>query len=249
MKSIIFLLFPVQILIAQTDLSTLASDSNHTNTITNLNWEINWNDSIAIAVNNTNNFIDTIYESYHIVEEDTDCSASPLYIDDDFTMLSVVGSYISYEEKFYSDGGCLPHGTANFNYKTYDLNKQKVQLLTELWDEQQILPELLKVKIIKEYLTRCTNDIDSLAKKGFKVVMDCLNNFCEDVYFDDLLENYAFYNVSDNNVTIRFGLPHCSEFYRGSFTEFEITLPIPGTLGDQFKKAKTDQTLMINLNL
>jgi hypothetical protein len=230
----------------------IKSDSTSRNKIISSNWEIMWDSTIAISYQINSNQVDTIFYDFfedeagrHYGYRNFFCDYQDgnwfWYFEGDFTMLSVVGPFISFMYSYDGSGGAHPI-VANY-YRTYSLIDQSEVLLTDIFSSKDIFRELLKTSLIKEYLKGYNpKDLLDLVKK--------IDGGCE-IDFFNILEQFAIKEIYSSKVLIEFGLPHGCEVGKGTFTNFEITLPIPKNYIKFFEQAKENESYinkMVNDN-
>lgn len=223
--------------------SNIKSDSTTRNKIISSDWVISWDSTIAIAYAINANQIDTIFYDFFEDENGTYLGYRNFfwdykdgnwfwYFEGDFTMLSVVGPFISFMYSYDGSGGAHPI-VANY-YRTYSLIDHSEVKLTDIFSSKDIYKELLKNSLIKKYLKGYKpKDLQDLVKK--------IDGGCE-IDFLYMLEHFAIKEIDSSKALIEFGLQHGCEVGKGTFTNFEITLPIPENYSKHFEEAKKNGT-------
>jgi hypothetical protein len=216
-------------------------DSIFTHNYKYKDYTIYWNEDLVIVSQENIIGIDTI--EIAVTDDGVDEGFSePYHYESNFTLISIAGPYLSFLSSYMGYGGSSAHPSYGSNYYTYNLESKKNILLTDLWDENILLEKLIEVEIIRNHL----NDIGKIEDLHINYLNDLiryLGNICDSIDLESVLDNFAFYDATENEVFVQFGLKHCAEVYRGFFTEFEITLPMPKDKAEVFLKAKTEETL------
>lgn len=225
--------------------SNISSDPTARRKIISSDWEISWDSTIAIAYSVNSNEVDTIFYDYYEDKKGTHFGYRNIwennqseewfwYFEADFTLLSVVGPYISFMYSYDGSGGVHPI-IANY-YRTYSLTCQSEIQLTEIFPSEDIYIELLKNSIIKKYLKNYKpKDLHDLIKN---IDGGCQTNFLS------MLENFAIKEISNSKAVIEFGLGHGCEVGKGTFTNFEITLLVPEKYKEIFVQAKENESYL-----
>jgi len=171
--------------------------------------------------------------------------------DQDYTLMSVVGSVISIQDHYYLGCEREAHPSGESRFVAVDLSKpskvptrrsedmdyampENVILLTEIFREEDILRALLADSLIKKALAESENpetpktlaQLLAAFDTGVSVATDDRN--CYSVS-EDLLTRFAFHHIEGDKVAVRIGLSGnglCREF----LTQIGILLPIPERL-------------------
>ena len=137
-------------------------------------------------------------------------------------VLSVVGSVVSYETRtaFYCEGTPRPRASASFG--TVDLRTGADV------DIRLLVPDAVIVEALKQdpLIATALGGRDPLRLQD---LIDTVDGGCE-VSFLFLGTSFAFYDVDDNEVTLRFGLTHGCEVMGGNLTEIDVSVPMPRVL-------------------
>lgn len=173
----------------------------------------------------------------------------PTMIDDqscDVQPLSVVGPIVSYLETTdgFSPGAAHPYHSQTIEAKDVSGSKTKVSLL-DFYSEKQIVDALKADPWIQKFKAPQDSfaSADTLAKLA-DLLNDAESNIqldsCEmDAYFEaDLVNHFAFYDLTPNAVAVRIGVPYSTEVCRGTFHQVGLALPIPEKLREYLGDAQ-----------
>ena len=174
-------------------------------------WRIRWDDSRGVAQYIESPDIQVVLYEQPVREECEDDEVEG-------RVVSVVGELVSIE--IYNHGYCGgAHPFHVVRFSTIDLRTgAKV-------DIRQLVPDAVIVAALKQdALVRKTlgdHDPQDLASLIRQTDGGCAMT---DLF---LATSFAFYDVRDGKVVVRFGLSHGCEVLRGAFTEIEVELPVP----------------------
>jgi hypothetical protein len=162
-----------------------------------------------------------------------------------FTLLSVVGSIISFRDNYYTscEGEAHPGGETRYtaidlvkpgavSYKEemeFDLNDpgQAVKL-TDIFDETDIFNALRNDSLVKEALADSPSQPRSLSELVESFGGDVSDKHCYSVD-RDMFTRFAFHHLENGKVAVRLGLSGAGPC-RENLTEIGILLPIPPSL-------------------
>ena len=210
--------------------SFCSSDSLFANKTNYKDFEILWNDSLAVVRCLSSNVIDTIYVDYE--DHDTTLNSDYSTIIDN-TMLSVAGPFVSYEYNYESTEGAYP--AYGVQYITYNVETKKELSLSDIFSEEDIFLSLMNDKEIKKYL-------NGYIPKSLKDYTNHLDGDCE-ISFNNMLQEFAFVGIKDDSILIEFGLSAGCQIMQGNFSTFLLTLSIPNRFVDIFQRALKEKTL------
>jgi hypothetical protein len=165
------------------------------------------------------------------------------YSRDEFALVSAVGSLVSIQYDNYCECGGA-HPTLDRNIIAYDLDDERrgarrPARLTDYFRAEDILQALLADSFIRRALEVSKNrqpaTLDELIKAVALQGVEAAD--CEFSVQDDLLSRFAFHHLEDDQVAVRLGVSHHSEFCRGQMVQLGILLPIPEKLRDSLNSA------------
>lgn len=223
--------------------SFFLSDSLINNKVISADWVIRWNDEYTIAVNSITNTIDTVFYDYYENEDEIkygykyDIIEDDWFYDMDYTLLSIVGPYISFLVSYSGSGGVHPIA-GNF-YSNYNLISKSTIKITDIFPSDEVFSELLKDSLI-------FTNLKGYKPKDIPDLILHLEGEC-DIDFSSLLENFAIKEISTNEVVVEFGLGHGCEVMKGNITFFNVKLEIPENKKTMFDEAKQNQTYINKL--
>jgi hypothetical protein len=151
----------------------------------------------------------------------------------DFTMLSAVGSILSFQDHYFISFRHEAHPAGETRFTAIDLAKSgDVVKLTEFFSEPVILHALLADPLIKEALRSAGHPdtpktLNELIERVSPGVFG-FGGFCYSIS-DDLLTRFAFHHIEGNNVAVRIGLSGGGPC-REALTQLGLLLPIPDSL-------------------
>jgi hypothetical protein len=184
-----------------------------------------------------------------------DAAGQSLSGDTTYRVLSFAGPYLSVEVgQFCECGGA--HPTAHRQFQAIDLRgtrpeAAKLLVLTELFPEGAILAALKADKVVAAAL----KEADAPPPQNLSAMVDALKyqlvqvGDCGYSFSENLLSEFALYDVRADKVAVRISLSHAGEVCRGQMTQVGIELPTPEALKPLLleAKAKSSGFLMIDL--
>ena len=134
-------------------------------------------------------------------------------------VLSVVGSLVSFETTsgWYCKGNA--HEGRSVQFRTVDLDTGTEVDIRSLVPETTILAALTRDAFVARALNRHAPD-------DLRSLISVADGGCA-ASFWSLETSFAFYEVRDDAVAVRFGLGHGCEVMRGALNEVEVELPRP----------------------
>ena len=151
----------------------------------------------------------------------------------DFTILSVVGSIVSFQDHSFISFQHEAHPAGETRFTAIDLVRSGAGVkLTEFFAESVILDALLADPLIKEALRNAENPdppktLSELIARTSPGVFG-FKGFCYSIS-DDLLTRFAFHHIEGNKVAVRIGLSGAGPC-REALTQLGLLLPIPDSL-------------------
>lgn len=175
-------------------------------------WQISWDDSRGVAHHSERPASQVVLYEQPKGREDCD------YNEVKGRVLSVVGDVVSIEtDRGWYCGGAHPGHVVRFD--TIDLSTGARVDIRRLVPETILVAALKQDDVVRAALDgRDPEDLDSLIGQT--------DGGCEVSYLS-LATSFAFYEIRDDQVSVRFGLSHGCEVMRGAITEIEIELPVP----------------------
>lgn len=245
----IFLILFIIAIKSSTSSSYNASDSTQKKNVVSSDWIIYWDQESAIAINVFNYSVDTIFYDYY--EDNNGITFGDKFMDtvdyisadtlDDwgyfrinYTMLSIVGPYVSFLISY--DGTGAVHDVAGNYYDNYNLKSGSHAEITDIFPASDIYLALLHDSII-------ISDLKGYNPKDINDLIDHLDGDCQ-IDFSSLLTNFAVKYIDNMKAVIEFGLPHGCEVMKGNFTYIDISLMIPKDKMEMFIQAKQDGTIL-----
>ncbi len=213
-------------------------------------WKLIWSSKSGLAIDTLTRDSMTLYQAIDIgVSESEDDSAAhdegdpdPELRVEEYRMLSIAGSLVSFEKASYFSGGGAAHPSSSFEYSTLDLSSKTFPHLTDLFDSSTIFVSLMRNSRLREYLRKSN-------PSGLADLLANLEGGCK-VDFAPLLTSYEIYDCSVDSVQVQLLLEASCEWERRSGGEspwFMIQLPMPPERRSSFMKAKSMQSLGIDL--
>jgi hypothetical protein len=166
-----------------------------------------------------------------------------------FTILSLVGSLLSYEENEDSycgqrNGPGWNHPSDQISYRVVDLSQPDRQIsLTDFFSESAVLKALLADPTIKEALSGAENPrqpgtVAELAGmivesgEGIKPAKDTAESpkECGFVFPEHPLRQFAFHHLENGKIAVRLSLDPNSGACHSAHAQLGILLPIPATV-------------------
>ncbi len=158
-----------------------------------------------------------------------------------YSIASFVGPYVTVLESNYSFTKGAAHDSRERIFKVLDVNTGKAVLLTDLFNEADILKALLQDSYIKGALN------PGITPKTLSELVSNLNNTDLARFGDYMFGSFAFHHVEPGKVAVRMGLTYNYEAARGAFTQLGFFLPVPEKLKTPLALAVTNKTLMKDL--
>jgi hypothetical protein len=175
--------------------------------------------------------------------------ANPCTVEREITLLSVVGSILTFRDHFFAFCEREAHPAGNIRYTAIDLAKPgrtlysidhfvdttkpgKVVQLTDLFPDREILraltADVLITKALKDRGGYPPRKLSALLPPILEPIYGDTDKGCHEIS-GDLLTRFAFHHVEGNRVAVRLGLSGCGTC-RECLTEIGILLPIPDSL-------------------
>lgn len=224
--------------------------------VTNHGWEITWSDQRATARHVESGKEIQLYK-------DRKSEAEGNRLENNYTMLSVVGTVVSYRFEWYSEGGAHPsYGTA---YEATDLSKFNSKIrtgkerlpkanLAELFGSKAVFRALVTEPTV---LAGVRGDLGDTGRppgsgatanpnpKSLKDVTEAADGGCQAKMGENLLTDFYFAFLLGGKVAaVQIGLSHGCEAMRGEFTRLDrIYLPVPEAMAEDFERAVKDGAL------
>jgi hypothetical protein len=198
------------------------------------------------------------------VEPEQECS-----YERKFSLLSVVGSIVSFKDELYSFCKPSAHPSIEVRFTSVDmsrsgelvykdsgayppldidLEKSRMALsLTDIFPEAQILKALLADPVIKKTLSGTPKSLAELAGQLEGQTIE--SGKCGFELRKDYLTRFAFHHVEKNMIAVRLGLPPNSGACRTQHAQIGLLLPIPSTLKEVVTLADLNKEgfLMVHL--
>ena len=145
-----------------------------------------------------------------------------------YRLLSVEGPYLTFEQEEYCDCGGA-HPTAVKRFRTIQLDRSKSDSpqaanLTDLFSSEAIHKALIADSLVRKALgseappSSLDDLLNQLVDQRVKV------GECDYSFSSSLMNSFAVYDVQEENVLVRLGLPAATESCRGRLTQIGITL-------------------------
>jgi|HubBroStandDraft_1064217.scaffolds.fasta_scaffold00004_137 hypothetical protein len=145
-----------------------------------------------------------------------------------YRLLSAAGPYLSIEEGEYCDCGGA-HPTAVKKFRTIALDRStadspQAASLRELFPPQEIFKALVSDSAVHKALgsdavpASLNELLDRLIDQTVRV------GECEYRFPQSLMASFAFYEISEDRILVRLGLPSAVESCRGQLTQLGLTL-------------------------
>ncbi|NOJ91911.1 hypothetical protein HMI51_02975 [Corallococcus coralloides] len=160
-----------------------------------------------------------------------------------YTVLSVVGPWVSYEKSVGGfTGGAHPYAAST--YVTDDVTKDRGEFsLLDVFPEKEVLKALKADGFVKQHID------DEKAFKDAKTVvalMESLNPGEDCVGFnssgiESVNRSVAFHHVQGDKVAVRIAFSYDNESCRGNMFVVGVLLPIPASLKPALERARTRQ--------
>ncbi len=158
----------------------------------------------------------------------------------DYTMLSIVGTIISYRKdvtsEIYFHPTCCGSDFININLTTGQPSN-----LVEKFDTNAIFYSLLNDKVIKNF-------IGKHKPQNLEELVEMITSGCEvTMSFDYFFQQFAFHHVKNDSVAVRIMFHKLCDITGGSDTQIGFYLPIPEPIKEEFEQAVLQKTLMKDL--
>jgi hypothetical protein len=156
------------------------------------------------------------------------------------TVLSVVGSIVSYERASYDDlGGAHPH--LYTRYIAADVSREKGPVkLTDLFPDKDVLKAFLADPLVRKALERLKAEKDPKTTEELVRQLSREESTPDDSVYQfgpDLLNRFAFHHLEGDRVAVRIGLSHKSELSRGTLTQVGLLLPVSSRMKGRLARA------------
>jgi hypothetical protein len=144
-------------------------------------------------------------------------------------------------------GGAHPSSSKRF--RAYDLRKSTHEhpafaSLTDIFPEEAVFAALRGDKLVASAL----KDAEGPAPASLTELLQVIQvktvpvGECSYYFGADLLTDFAFYSVDNNEVSIRISLSHAAEVCRGQMTQIGIRLPIPAAIKAEIDAASSGKS-------
>lgn len=206
------------------------------NSVVNGDWEITWDDQTATARNLKTGKEVTLFQDSASEEEGN-------VHQDDSTMLSVVGTSLSWSNSWYAEGGA--HPSYGKMLRTVDLEDAKGSLVT-LFGEAPVFERLMREPTVRMAIDGMLAEREARpVPENLKQLLERADGGCFAAMGDSLLSEFYFvHRLGGNIAVVQIGLSHGCEVNRGSFTELtRLYFPIPEIRKADFDKAVKDGVL------
>jgi hypothetical protein len=171
------------------------------------------------------------------VDPQSDCEQSR-----ELSVLSLVGTVVSYQQADYVSCPGTAHPSAQTSYQTLNLARPaQLPLLTDLFSEASVLTSLLAEPTIRAALRDLKPAKLPSTTQQLVALLTQWSGSCAYGFSKDLLSRFAFHHLEGGKVAVRIGLSHGCEAMRGNLYPLGILLPIPNTLGLPLRKAQFRQ--------
>jgi hypothetical protein len=160
----------------------------------------------------------------------------------ELSVLSLVGTVVSYQQADYVSCLGAAHPSAQTSYQTLNLARPaQLPLLTDLFSEASVLTSLLAEPTIRAALRDLKPAKLPSTTQQLVSVLTQWGGSCAYSFPKDLLSRFAFHHLEGGKVAVRIGLSHGCEAMRGNLYPLGILLPIPNTLSLPLRKAQSRQ--------
>jgi len=212
--------------------SAVCVNAAETKSVINEGWKITWDDGIATARHQKTGKEVTLFK-----DESSDQEGDSYK--NDYTMLSVVGTNISWSFAWYGEGGA--HPSYGEKWTSVNLDSAAVNLAA-LFGEEAVFTRLMQDPVIQMAVggrmaekagppKPNPNNLDQLLEQA--------DGGCFAAMGDSLLTDFYFaYRLGGNIAVVQIGLTHGCEVSRGNFTRLnKLYFPIPRELRADFRRA------------
>ncbi|NOK14436.1 hypothetical protein [Corallococcus exercitus] len=183
-------------------------------------------------------FLANVTEGVDATQDTSDWEAAQ-----SFTVLSVVGPWVSYED---SNGGYTggAHPYASRIYVTRDVTKGKDGFnLLDVFPEKDVLKALKADGYVRKYIGDDPKAFENA--KTVEALLASLQAGEDCVGFEYGLDNVkrsvAFHHVEGDKVAVRISFGYAAEVCRGNMYVVGLLLPIPASLKPALERASTRQ--------
>lgn len=154
-----------------------------------------------------------------------------------WTVLSVVGPYISVKQEENASCAQAAHTSAYTDILAVDLNHPKQPpSLADLFSESDLYTALMADGVVKKTLAASGKPAPKTSAELLALLADNSNE-CEFRFEAASLTHFTFHHVEKDKVAVRIGLPYGCEAARGKLTQLGLLLPIPPKLKDALAAA------------
>jgi hypothetical protein len=155
-------------------------------------------------------------------------NGEPLEAEFTYRLLSVAGPYFTIEQVDYCDCGGA-HPTTVKKFRTIQLDRSQsgspaAASLTEFFPPAAIYKALVADPVVHKALgsetipTSLKGLLDRLLEETVRV------GECEYEFPENMMESFGFYDIRDDSILVRLGLPAAVESCRGQLTQLGLTL-------------------------
>lgn len=201
--------------------------------IVNEGWKITWDDGGATARNQKTGKELTLFKDESSNEEGDSYK-------NDYTMLSVVGTNVSWSYTWYAEGGA--HPSYGEKWTSVNLDSAAVNLAA-LFGEEAVFTRLMQDPVI-QMAAGGGLAVDKVGPpkpnpNNLKQLLEQADGGCFAAMGDNLLTDYFFaYRLGKNIAVVQIGLTHGCEVNRGNFTKLnKLYFPIPREMKKDFRRA------------
>ncbi|MBE9558628.1 MAG: DUF1311 domain-containing protein [Proteobacteria bacterium] len=200
--------------------------------VVNEGWKITWNDGGATARNQKTGKEITLFK------DDTSDEEGDSY-SNDYTMLSVVGTTVSWSYTWYAEGGAHP----TYGEEWYSVNLDSAAVnLAALFGEEAVFTRLMQDPVVQMAAGGGMADKAGPPKpnpNNLTQLLEQADGGCFAAMGDNLLTDYYFaYRLGGNIAVVQIGLTYGCEVNRGNFTKLnKLYFPIPREMKKDFRRA------------
>jgi len=212
--------------------------------VINHGWEIVWNSAEA-----TLRHVESGKEALLFRDEKGETEEDGFV---NHSMLSVVGTVVSYSTEWYSEGGA--HPSYGMNYRTVDLSKLDPAKmgddgirgpaadLSELFGAKAVFRRLAGEPAVQAAIAGTFSEIGGEAHpapKSLDALLKAADGGCRADMGKQLLSDFRFsFRLGGKIAVVQVGLSHGCEVMRGEFTRLgRLYFPIPENLAEDFERA------------
>ena len=172
-------------------------------------------------------------------DPEADPADQPSFVSVGYRVLSVVGSVVSVEERWYCDcGGAHPISSTRF--AAYDLSRGTLRKpapvsATALVPEPELLRALLADAVVRQALrsagvTGQPRTLSALLDAVEHEAVRVGDDECTYSLGEEFLSSFAVHHVEGGRMALRFSLSHHVEICRGRMTQIGVLVPTPERL-------------------